>query len=344
MDIGPKGAKQLLERQAKVRINEKACWWVTEHLRSKIIPVDREESELPELNKDLIPNFYFYVVGICHQTSPLGLPPAEGTVAGKHRIGWDFLWSKFEQACISDPTRLSPDSWAKETPELFVKTFSDEKLGFRLSDLEGRICLIRDMGERLIAANARSVQTIYDLCEGRVRTGAPNILGELSRFEAYRDPVEKKSIFFLSLMQNTSLWKLADPELLEAPVDYHELRGHLRIGTIEIVDSDLRKAVRLRKNVSEMDDIVIRKATRDVIRLIADNVGITPSQAHYLFWNVFRTICVRDDPKCLSGDTARMLPDRYRTLAGDGCPFARVCGAFSTQVFPVEHQVATQYY
>lgn len=334
----------MVEARAAVRVNLRACRSVADVLRGHVIPVDREESELPHLERRLVPNFYFYVVGICHQTSPRGVPPAEGTVAGKRRIGWDFLWSKFEEACLRDSMRLSPETWAGESRESFRNTFADDELGFRLTDLEGRVRLVRDMGKRLIEMGTASVQVLYERCKGRVRTATPNLLSELSRFEAYRDPVEKKSIFFLSLMRNTGLWEFIDPDRLEAPIDYHEIRGHVRIGTVEVVDAMLGEAIHLQKTVSEADDVAIRKATRDAIRIMAGDLGVTPSQAHYLFWNVFRSICLREAPKCVSPADAGLLPERYRALAAGGCPFVQACKAFAAQDFPIEHQTDTRYY
>lgn len=41
-------------------------------------------------------------------------------------------------------------------------------------------------------------------------------------------------------MQNAGLWVFADRDKLGAPVDYHEVRGHLRIGTVQIHDEELR--------------------------------------------------------------------------------------------------------
>lgn len=334
----------MLNESSKVRVNLKACAAVAEVLRSYAVPTDREESELPHLPRELIPNFYFYVVGICHQTSPRGLPPAEGTVEGKRRVGWDFLWSKFEEACRSDLNRLTPKSWAKETPASFSRTFSDDRLGFRLSDLEGRVRLVRSMGNQLIGTRTTNVHALYKRCEGRIRRGSPNLLTELSSFQAYSDPVEKKSIFFLSLMRNTGVWEFVDPEALEAPVDYHEVRGHLRIGTIEVSDPNLSEAIRLQKLVPVQDDIAIRAVTREAIRTISDDAGITPSQAHYLFWNVFRALCLREDPQCVSETSAATLAARYRSIAGKGCPFAPLCRAFATRDFPIEHQTETQFY
>lgn len=328
-----------VESRSTVQVNKKACRGVADILRGHVVPADREESDLPHLARDLVPNFYFYVVGVCHQTSPRGLPPAEGIVAGRHRVGWDFLWSKFEQACLQDPARLSPETWSKETPASFERIFADAKLGFRLTDREGRVRLVRDMGDRLLEMGVRNVQDLYERSGGRV----PGLLRELARFQAYRDPVEKKSIFFLSLMRNTGLWELVDPEVLEAPVDYHEVRGHLRIGTIQVLNEQLVEAIHLQKPVSESEDIAIRMATRSAIRTIADDVGITPSQAHYLFWNIFRAICLRDKPRCLSG-TPSAIPERYRDMAVSGCPFTRTCRSFAAGEFPIEHQTETQYY
>ena len=98
-----------------------------------------------------------------------------------------------------------------------------------MSDPDRRTALVQDLGRVMIQSGWGWIEEAYRLCEGRVASGEPNLFGLLARFAAYRDPVRKKSSFFLALMRNTGLWSYVDDAELGPPVDYHEVRGHLRV-------------------------------------------------------------------------------------------------------------------
>jgi hypothetical protein len=206
----------------------------------------------------------------------------------------------------------------------------DDQFGDRLTDADGRAALIRDLGDTMLARGWSSADDVYGLCEGRVRASEPCLVTELARLRAYADPVRKKTYFFLSLMRNFGLWEYRDPQLLGPPADYHEVRGHLRIGTVVVEDRNLQSRLRTRRPATVEEDNAIRACVVTAIETIADELGITPSRAHYMFWNVFRNVCTRDRPQCFRILPDNQLPDRYVPLThlattGSGCPFSAVC-------------------
>jgi hypothetical protein len=172
----------------------------------------------------------------------------------------------------------------------------------------------------------------------------------LSFFRAYDDPVHKKTFFFLALMRNSGLWVYTDGKKLGAPVDYHEVRGHLRIGTVQINDEELRAKLLSGRQVSAEEDVLIRDAVYKAIMFISDCSGLhNPSQLHYLFWNVFRSCCTRDSPHCTSCPSSCSLPERYVPLASfpEGkrrCPFSTVCQSVGKEPKLIEHNFETDYY
>src|SRR5205814_1834897 len=113
-------------------------------------------------------------------------------------------------------------------------------------------------------------------------------------------------------------------------VDYHEVRGHLRIGTVRVADSGLLKKLRAGQPVTSEEDIAIRQSVYDAIMRISRQSGVNdPSQLHYLFWNIFRSICTREAPQCFALRTDSLLPERYMLLTIDEngarrCPFSVV--------------------
>ena len=122
--------------------------------------------------------------------------------------------------------------------------------------------------------------------------GHANLLGSLSTFRAFTDPVHKL-LFVLGLNSATCNWVYQDSELLDPPVDYHEVRGHLRLGTVELLDESLRTSILNGDYVDEAADVAIRTAVTNAIRLVGEYSRYSPMQLHYAFWNLFRGICLK---------------------------------------------------
>ena len=333
-----------------VVVNTEACRRLAALLRTQTVAEAREETALPWMSPEQVGNFYLLLVAICYQTSPRGRLPLEGNVGGRHLHGWDYLSAKLEQAARGNSAMLGPVSWAHTAENDVRELFRDDILGDRLSDPAGRAFFIRDLGHQMLRRSWDSAADMYRACAGRIATGDPNLLSSLAQFRAYDDPVRKKSFFFLELMQNAGLWKYADPDALGAPVDYHEVRGHLRIGTAEICDSDLRERIMSGLQVTSAEDVEIRKAVYAALMLVSELSGLrNPGRLHYLFWNVFRSCCTRENPHCDACPPLCSLPSRYVPLALSAgpvrrCAFSTVCQSAGRELKLIEHSVDTYYY
>jgi hypothetical protein len=351
ISYGPLRVKKTARKAEKVlvEVDLSICDHLASLLRSRIIPIDKEDSDLPGFSRKEIGNFYLFLVAICHQTSPRGQLPLEGTVWGIRRRGWDYLTAKFEESARSDQSLLTPLGWEKITGKELYKLFADAELGERLTDWERRGELIRDLGQVMQDNQWSWFEDIYQLCHRRIATGSPNLLNVLAQFQAYRDPVKKKALFLLSVMRNSGLWQYVDDEKLGPPVDYHEVRGHLRIGTVKVNDSDLRQKLLNGIPVTADEDIAIRQAVYDAIMHLSELTGLhNPSQLHYLFWNVLRSCCRHEVPYCKQLPPNCSLPERYLPLSihpdGERCPFSDVCTSANASKRYYEHVFETDYY
>jgi len=331
-----------------IEINTRVCQRIASLLRSRFIPVDREDSDLSGFSREQVGNFYLFLVSICHQTSPHGKPALEGLVEGVYKRGWDYLSAKLEATARSSPELLTPIRWSGVTDTELSCLFRDPQLGDRLTDPTNRAGLVRNLGQVMLSKRWRSAEDIYRLSEGRV----VDLTNLLAQFKAYRDPVKKKSYFFLSLMRNTGLWHYVDEDHLGPPVDYHEVRGHLRLGTVTVNDESLRQKLFKNLPVTSDEDIAIRQSVHDAIMLISELTELrNPSQLHYLFWNVFRSCCSRDSQHCQGCPPDCTLPERYVHLAihPDGqrrCPFSEICASTCGTAHQkyYEHVFETDYY
>jgi hypothetical protein len=321
---------------------QEACEAIAKKLNQMTLPVPKEDVPALPFTPHEEANFWFFLAAICHQTSPLGLPPLEGTVQGQYRRGWDFLVHSFLGFATENRELLSAHVWSRFEATDMVALF-----GPRLTEPRERSMLVVDLGRGLIEQGWASIFIANEYCCRYLRDHSPNLLEVLSTFRPFSDPVEKKSVFFLALMRNSKLWDYEDFDRLPAPVDYHEVRGHLRIGTVRIEDPSLMRRVMQEELVTDEDDVAIRTAIRDAIQVIADLTRKPPNDLHYFFWNLFRTYCVRSTPDC-GGKTFARLPVDYRNAVLSGgsaeCPFCSCCKSAYSKPAVNEHRVLTEYY
>ena len=335
---------------SSVEVDTGKCHKLALLLSSISIPIDKEDSDLPDFSQEEMGNFYLLLVAVCHQTSPPGRLPLEGTVAGQRLRGWDYLSARLEKEAYSERALLKPIRWTSLTGEELSSLLQDSELGNRLLNPEGRAWLIRNLGSVMQAEGWSWFEEIYELCEHRVATGKQNLLDTLAKFNAYRDPIKKKSLFLLSIMRNAGLWSYPDDSELGPPVDYHEVRGHLRVGTVKVNSEDLDRKLRNRKQVTAEEDLEIRGAVYDAIMMLSELTELrNPSQLHYMFWNVFRSCCTRGAPHCKICRSDCPLPTRYVPMAihQDGhrqCPFSLVCDSVDISQRYQEHVFETDYY
>ncbi len=312
------------------------------------LPDDAEEPAEVELPGLLLTDFYLVLVAICHQTTPVGGPQVRGELGGHELRGWDYLRQRFLRVVQSDPAWVRRERLVTLTSEDIVSAFADDVGVSTLSDPPGRARLLNDLGRTMIDVGYERAQDLYEASEGFLdRIEPPGLFQRLSAFRAYSDPVRKKVLFLLALLQNHGVWQYRDPDRLGTPVDYHEVRGHLRLGTVVITDEGLLRKVTSSSLVTAEEDIEIRRAVYDAIMDLSVRTGHTPAQLHYLFWNVFRSCCRRDATHCSSCTAGCCLPERYALLkraTGDHCLFASVCASVSLGAKLTEHRVVTDYY
>ena len=275
----------------------------------------------------------FTGVAISHQTQRL-----EGQIGDKHFRGWDYLIRSFARSARKDPSWLEPVRLASLTTEQLLALLGNRDV----IGLEARVRLLRDLGIKQMRMN--SIETFHDSADGWLMTKEGNgILQRLAAFEAYKDPVRKKASYFCAIMKNHGIWEYMDPQSLPPPVDYHELRGYLRLGTVRL-DRKTQRQVASATQLSQTDDVNIRQAVLEAISAVAMEAGVDPNQMHYAFWNLFRNVCLRRSPLC-DGPAPPQLPPRYGHLGSPGCKLREQCLAYQGEVpMMTEPQVETLFY
>ncbi len=324
-----------------VAINDDKCQEVADALRNAQVPIPKESVPALPFTSAQEANFWFFLVAICHQTSPIDGQSLVGEIEGQVRRGWDYLLHSFRLASIKDKRWLEASRWCNVNGNDISSLF-----GPNITEPNDRATLINDLGTKLTMHKWNSILNAGEYCGFRIAQHDPSLLSLLTDFKAYSDPVQKKSVFFLALMKNAGLWKYEDEEQLPAPVDYHEMRGHLRIGTVR-VDAKLYTKVSKGEVITSDEDIALRSGIRDAIQTVSEKLGASPNALHYFFWNLFRTYCIRNTPKC-AGDSFNSLPEVYQHAVvrsgGVECPFRKCCNS-ADKLFAInEPRVLTDFY
>ena len=332
-----------------VSVIEKQCENLSDLLSKVNLPKDIEEPKEIELELDISKNFYFTIVAICHQTSPINGSPLEGIINGSYIKGWDYLSTKFHTAVKNDNSLVYPEKLSEIKSTDIICILKDDNGNSKITNPEGRAKLLRDIGEKMLKFNYSSVEDVYQESKGYlIGIHESGLLKKLSYFDAYSDPVMKKSLYFLSLMKNHLYWRYKDDTNLGPPVDYHEIRGHLRFGTIKINDKNLYNKILKNKLISEKEDIQIRQAVFNAIILISKKTNNSPSVLHYFFWNLFRNCCSRNSPHCVACPSECHLPKRYSILKKrlniNNCILSKFCLSKNNIQKLIEPLVITEYY
>jgi hypothetical protein len=345
----------------KLTINESQVDNLIAQLKLSSVPSELEASthsfQWTRGFEDLA-NAYFAIVAICHQTSPIGERPLQGYIGREtqKKVGWDYLKERFLIAALNEPKWTLPDHWRSLTPgdlsELYfdeglAKECGDNSAGRTLGRLNERAFLINDLGNKLIQLGIQHIHEGFLQCEQTI-SGEPGFLNFLRRFDAYKDPVSKKSLFFLSIVAKECGWKIQDREHLLSPVDYHELRGHLRIGTLTLFDTTLSEKIQHGLTLTEEEDTQLRLTAQEINNKIGKETGLGSSVVHYLFWNIFRNCCPRDSEQthCSKCGERCKLPKQYKQMPTyqDRCIFSDFCSSANHPGKLIEPPYAGHFY
>lgn len=319
---------------AKIVIDTKKCIELAEHIRSTGgVPKDEEDPMPHTFPAHIAHNGWWAVVAINQQTTPVVGPALCGSVNGVKRFGWDYLLQKAIYEATINKEMFTARWLCEVTTETVRSLYLDAEEGETLSKPAVRASLWVELGSFLKQKGWESIHEAYLQSEGYiVRSDGLGLAQVIAQAKAYQDPVQKKLFYLLALMRNQGLWEYKDILNLSSPVNYHEQRGHFRIGTVKILGTELKKNIRARKNISDQEDIEIRFAVRHVIEFIAQLLDVSPSMMHYYFWNHFRNCCNRDSPHCSSCREDCKLPERYQTTRPPKCIMEPICASAHMRV------------
>lgn len=248
------------------------------------------------LSDELKARMYFFAVGICHQTYQL---------ANKEQnlFGWDYLEYGFLEIAYQKPDLFSPEfilsMSQNELVELIKPFFSPnhQPQNCTLDRLDERMQLWQNMAD-FLGKNGGLIQPLIQQSGGNVIW----FYETLKSMEAFSDPLQKKTGFFIKLLEDSGLFCPKNPEELIPIMDYHMQRVLLRTGCVELPDETLKK--KLRNHIELDTDQEIREKCIEAMQLIADGAGIPVLKMNDIFYMLGRSCC-NENPLCDGGKCSK---------------------------------------
>lgn len=240
------------------------------------------------VNSPLKMAMHFYAVGICHQTYVLANPKL-------NLYGWDFMEYGFLDILRNAPylfkteelIKLSRQELIKEIKPFFAEDNNPEKC--TLDTLEERADLWLDMAKGLQKHFNGKIENLFLENNWQETQDAEGLYKFLRLFEAYSDPLQKKSGVFLKLIADAGLVNLDNLTNVIPIMDYHMQRVLLRTGCVEVNDEELKAKLKQRQPIS--DDELIRKACIKAMEIIAEKSGLHLFKMNDVFYTLGRSCC-----------------------------------------------------
>ncbi len=264
---------------------------------------------------------FLFTIAICQQTHTL--------INRKlNLVGFNYLEKVFLDLAKTHSELLDPFFVARQTPQalsarlaLHFSETGDAK-DCTLDRLDERSCLLIDMSQKLVKNYSGQLSALFSESLGYLQ----DIYERLYDFEAYSDPLRKKSSLLLHFAHNTGLLTIKDLDNLMPIMDYHMQRVLLRFGCVEILDNELRSA--LVNQESMKSDEEIRACSIQAVQQLARHSGHDVFSIHDFLWPLGRSCC-KEKPLCTHGTCDKspctfssfvMLPSQHTH-----CTFEGVC-------------------
>ena len=243
-------------------------------------------------------NFLFFMAAIDHDTHRPGLK-FEDVVNGRPVHGSDLLYALAQQAKRKDPTLFLPEVFAAIDDEAVAAIFTSPS-GKLPADVSGRAEILRACSRKLIDEYEGDAWILVFRSNGRLG-GADGLLARLKRFDAFSDPVAKKTALLVKLLIWEGLFSPFDPENVEVAIDHVIMTMAVRSGIVRIVDAAIRQAVLDGRHLDQMQIATLRQVTQRAMHELSARCGARPDEIDDLIWSYGR--------KSLRGTTPLEAPE-----------------------------------
>lgn len=276
--------------QNVAQVNPERCAGVAKIIRNMALREDFYQREYLQhfTNTETLLRMHFFAVAICHQTHHLHHP-------GLHLFGWDYLENVFVKLANENSHLINPSLLAgMESEELARRlkpefSYDGNPENCTLDRLYQRASLMIESSEKILDEYGGKLSNLLEKCDGYLLKNGNGLYELLPRFEAFSDPLQKKSTFLIKLLMEAGLIQIKDPGNFIPIMDYHMQRVLLRLGCVEISDENYRKEI-IGRTVLKTDE-PIRSLCVEAFRLISNKSGHPVTKMNDFFWSLGRSCC-----------------------------------------------------
>jgi hypothetical protein len=182
--------------------------------------------------------------------------------------GSELMWTVALRSAQREPGLLTAGRLREASASDVARWFyiGDETV----VDPQRRAMLWRDLAAGLRRDYGGSAARLLAACGGRL-AGADGLLAWLAAFDAYSDPLAKKSFLFAKIAERRGWLEVTDPESWEVAADNVLMRLALRSGLV--AEGPLEE---------------VRPATREALKRLATAAGLSPTILDDLLWELGR--------------------------------------------------------
>jgi hypothetical protein len=191
--------------------------------------------------------------------------------AGRHEVGGrgpfegsELMWEVALAEASRQSGLLTAARLAEVSPDDVSAIFDVD--GETVADPDRRAKLWRDLAQRLVRDYGGSAGDLLSASHGRLG-GDSGLLTRLTAFEAYSDPLQKKSFLFAKICERRGWLGVSDPESWQVCADNVLMRLALRSGLVEPGTAH-----------------EVRAATRAALKRVAEEAGVAPPVLDDLLW------------------------------------------------------------
>ena len=211
------------------------------------------------------PDSAIFLCAIDHRTGYRGRYLVDGRGPFE---GSALLWAVGLRAARRDPGLLTAERLADVQAPAVEEAFRIG--GETVAGAPARAAVWRDLAAGLEAEYGGEAEGLLAACDGGLG-GSGGLLGRLARFEAYADPLAKKSFLFAKICERRGWLEVSDRGSWEVSADNVLMRLALRSGLVAPGSVE-----------------VIRAATREAFKRVAELAAIPPPALDDLLWELGR--------------------------------------------------------
>lgn len=236
-----------------------------------------------------------------------------------HSTNWDSLRRHVFESAVAG--RLKPEEFqALELPE-FVEWFGSAYAEER--DLSARYEMAIESARSFL--DGAPLATWYARHESGRQASVAELYDALQSIEAFgADPQQKKSRILVQQLVRSGWLTPADDRELHPAIEYHLLRLYLRTGRVTRVRG---RGQLIPDRTLKMESIAdMRRAVERAMRYTADAAELSILDVNDAEWQIGRSWCVRDEPRCAGPHLASKPVTRQLELLEHGaCPYFVPC-------------------